>query len=315
MKGRVLGRNLRVARDALVGLFLGVGLGLGVTGKGYGAPPRTTPLQIPNNGVITPGFNESDVSTLGGGVAFTPVGPDLIVTQTGPGNVRTIINWGNPLAPQTTGFDVTVGHTVQFVQPTHLSAVLNRDVTGLASTITGSIQANGQVYLINPAGITFGPTAVIHAWSFGASTFDLDSAGQVDFLLGFPSGVVTLKQLGVPAPLVVIGSNINASNTGGHVVLIGGGVPLPTVGLEIRNGAHIVGSYVGLASVNGQVNIRLVGTTPIVRGLYGNTHITTPLPGAALGVFGGSTVTTSQGLFNGGQIDITGGPFRLQGRV
>ncbi|NCF29716.1 MAG: filamentous hemagglutinin N-terminal domain-containing protein, partial [Gammaproteobacteria bacterium] len=58
-----------------------------------------------------------------------------------------------------TGFDVAGHELVKFQQPSSSSAVLNRVFNELPSQIYGRIQANGQVFIMNPNGVVFGPGA------------------------------------------------------------------------------------------------------------------------------------------------------------
>jgi filamentous hemagglutinin family protein len=86
---------------------------------------------------------------------------------------RAIIKWDQ--------FSIDKHEITEFVQPGKNSAVLNRIVGGNASHLLGSLQANGQVFVLNPAGILIGENASIDTASFIASTFDvLDD----DFLKG-----------------------------------------------------------------------------------------------------------------------------------
>jgi len=78
---------------------------------------------------------------------------------------RAVINWRD--------FSIQSGESTQFHQPSASSAVLNRVTSTLPSQILGNLQANGQVYLMNPNGIFFGPGAVVNASSFLAATADL----------------------------------------------------------------------------------------------------------------------------------------------
>lgn len=66
----------------------------------------------------------------------------LIVNQ---GTDRAVINWNS--------FSIANGELTKFVQPSSSSAVLNRVVTANPSAIYGTLQANGNVYLINPGGV------------------------------------------------------------------------------------------------------------------------------------------------------------------
>ena len=79
---------------------------------------------------------------------------------------RAIINWND--------FSINAGKWMQFLQPGKDSAVLNRVLGGDPSRIFGEIRANGQVFVINPNGVVIGPTGVIQAAAFMASTLDVD---------------------------------------------------------------------------------------------------------------------------------------------
>lgn len=65
-------------------------------------------------------------------------------------------------------FSIARGETTtSFVQPSASSAVLNRITSGDSSQILGHLQANGQVYLLNPNGFYRGPDAMVRfAWGF-----------------------------------------------------------------------------------------------------------------------------------------------------
>ena len=55
------------------------------------------------------------------------------------------INWQD--------FSIATGELTRFQVPTSASATLNRVTGGNASAIYGTLQSNGQVYLLNPNGI------------------------------------------------------------------------------------------------------------------------------------------------------------------
>ena len=77
-------------------------------------------------------------------------------------------------------FNVAQGETVRFHQPTHSASILNR-VHGGASTIAGDIHANGNVFLINRAGILFSSSARVNVRGLVASSMELSNS---DFLNG-----------------------------------------------------------------------------------------------------------------------------------
>ena len=76
-------------------------------------------------------------------------------------------------------FSILPNETVQFIQPSPSSTILNR-VTGFEkSQLLGKLSANGKVYLINPNGIVMGKDTIIRAADFLASTLEISDA---DFL-------------------------------------------------------------------------------------------------------------------------------------
>ncbi len=100
----------------------------------------------------------------------TPSATQMTIQQTTP---TAIVNWQ--------GFSVGAGSRVDISQPSASSALLNRVTGATTSTIAGQINANGQVYLVNPNGIAITPTGAVKAGAFVAST--LDMADQ-DFVAG-----------------------------------------------------------------------------------------------------------------------------------
>ena len=78
---------------------------------------------------------------------------------------RAILNWES--------FNVSAGSSVNFRQPSTSSVALNRIFQSDPSRILGSLNANGQVLLINPNGILFGAGAQINTHSLIASTLGM----------------------------------------------------------------------------------------------------------------------------------------------
>jgi len=79
-----------------------------------------------------------------------------------------IINWQN--------FSIAAGELTRFQVPTSASATLNRVTGGNVSSIYGTLESNGQLYLINPNGILIGSSGVINTAGFVASTLDFSDA-------------------------------------------------------------------------------------------------------------------------------------------
>ena len=86
---------------------------------------------------------------------------------------NTVINWQS--------FNILQGQTVQFVQPDTSSVALNRIVGSDASSIFGTLSANGQVFLVNPNGILFAPGASVNVGGLVASTLNISDS---DFMAG-----------------------------------------------------------------------------------------------------------------------------------
>ena len=119
---------------------------------------------------------------------------------------RAIINWQ--------GFSISPGELTQILQPGSNSAILNRVTGGNPSALLGTLQSNGQVFLINPNGILVGPGAQINVGGFTASTLDIDNS---QFMQG---GDLIFR--GNSQASVINRGNINALE--GNIFLIGASV-------------------------------------------------------------------------------------------
>ena len=109
--------------------------------------------------------NPTGPSVVSGSASFATSGSTLSITN----SANAVINWQS--------FSIGVNEITRFVQPSAVSAVLNR-VTGTngvipQSVIDGMLQSNGHVYLLNRSGIVFGSTARIDVAGLVASSLDL----------------------------------------------------------------------------------------------------------------------------------------------
>ncbi|HHF4982020.1 TPA: filamentous hemagglutinin N-terminal domain-containing protein, partial [Haemophilus influenzae] len=82
-------------------------------------------------------------------------------------SVDAIINWKQ--------FNINQNEMVQFLQENNNSAVFNRVTSNQISQLKGILDSNGQVFLINPNGITIGKDAIINTNGFTASTLDISN--------------------------------------------------------------------------------------------------------------------------------------------
>jgi filamentous hemagglutinin family protein len=122
---------------------------------------------------------------------------------------RAIVDWQS--------FSIGSNESVQFIQPSELSVILNRVTGGDASSILGQLRANGNVFLINPNGILFGPNSVVSVGGLVASSLDITDQ---DFLSGnYSFNAVDGQSLGS-----VVNQGTIQITDGGYAVLIGSSV-------------------------------------------------------------------------------------------
>jgi filamentous hemagglutinin family protein len=109
-------------------------------------------------------------------------------------------------------FSIGQPELVKFLQPSTSSVALNRVVGGDPSSILGSLQSNGIIYLINPNGVVFGPGSQVDVGGLVASALNITND---DFLSGryqfSGEGGVLINKGTISAP-------------GGYVALLGSGV-------------------------------------------------------------------------------------------
>ena len=116
---------------------------------------------------------------------------------------RAIVNWDS--------FNVGKNATVNFNQPNASAVILNRVTSATPSMINGAINANGQVVLVNPNGVTFGRGADINAAGVVASTMDI---ANKDFM----NGKSTFNGNGKGA--IVNEGRITTNTDGGYIALL-----------------------------------------------------------------------------------------------
>lgn len=111
-------------------------------------------------------INETTLPTgqqvMSGSADFTQTGNTLNINQHTQ-NLST--NWNT--------FNIGRQATVNFNQQNQSSVALNRVLDNNASQIMGRLNANGQVFLINPNGVIFSKTAQVNVGGIVASTLDL----------------------------------------------------------------------------------------------------------------------------------------------
>lgn len=132
-----------------------------------------------------------------GSGSITQTGTTTTITQT---SQQASLNWQ--------GFNIAPNEVVRFIQPSATAIAVNRIFDTNGSQLLGQLQANGQVWLINPNGVLFGAGSQVNVGALVASTLDFSSLdGSTHSFSG--SGKGSVVNLGT----------INAG-TGGYVVLL-----------------------------------------------------------------------------------------------
>ena len=135
-----------------------------------------------------------------------------------PNANTTVINQQSArLAVDWTSFNVAQHELVQFNQPSKAASALNRIYDQNPSQIFGSIRANGNVLLVNPNGVFFGPTANVNVNSLIASGLDVKTE---DFMAGKYNFEAPVDEEGG----LIVNQGILQAATGGSINLVGGAV-------------------------------------------------------------------------------------------
>src|SRR5262245_59059999 len=153
---------------------------------------------------------------------------------------NTIINYRS--------FNVAGNEAVRFVQPSADSRVLNRITTNAPTRIDGALTANGQVYLVNPAGVFFGNNAIVDASRFYASAgriSDRDFLSGVNHFTNVTGPIVNQGMISAQG-VTLIGKSIENR---GRIVADGGMV------------TTVVGNDVMIREGNGQIFVKIDGKT------------------------------------------------------
>jgi filamentous hemagglutinin family protein len=156
--------------------------------------------------------------------AFVMAGPQGGDVVAGQGNITrpdvnsTYINQASQnIAIDWRSFDIAKHELVQFNQPSKTAHALNRIYDQKPSEIFGTLRANGNVTLVNPRGLFFGPSANVDVNSLTASGLDIRTE---DFMAGQYSFEAPEGEEGG----MVVNQGLLAAATGGSINLVGGAV-------------------------------------------------------------------------------------------
>ena len=244
-------------------------------------------------------------SVAAGTATIQPGASSLTINQS---SQNAVINWSS--------FSIGSGNAVNFNQPNSSAAALNRVGGTATSTLAGQLNANGQVYLVNPNGIVITKSGAVNVGGgFVATTLGISD----DHFMG---GLLHFAGDGASAAVDNQGSITAAS--GGFVGLFGGSVansgviaaPLGKVGLGSGERATLnltgdnflqVALPTNATTANGEALVDMTGKVKAAGGLVQLKAAT-----AANAVYNAVNVpgeiNASSAVARGGKIILGGGP-------
>jgi len=234
--------------------------------------------------------NPTGGTVTSGSATISSAGSTTTVTT---GTNGTVINW--------TSFSIGAGETTRINQPSAASATLNRVTGPTSSSINGSLQSNGQVFLVNPNGIVFGSTASVNVAGFVASTLNISDA---DFL----SGNLRFTSSGSAGSIIASGAIVATDYAAliGSTVTVSGAISAGPGGIALAAGAPVTLTTSGGVFTSASVGSGIPGAVVTVDG----GTLNSPGP-VIIQTGGGSSVLTTHGvvppLIPPGQLTITPG--------
>ena len=133
--------------------------------------------------------------------------PDSVTTVINQQSQKAVIDWRE--------FSIGRQELVRFQQPGTGSIALNRVLGSDPSRILGNLSANGQVFLVNPNGVLFGPDSRVSVHGLLATTHEI---GNEEFLAGrYTFGAEENPYAGGG----VVNEGFLAAGPGGYIVLAG----------------------------------------------------------------------------------------------
>src|ERR1700749_3845742 len=160
-RGKSGGGRKLICRSAVAGIALTVG------SVALAAPPPTH-ISSP---CTTPACGSSVLSATSHPLGGKVVSGSASISQVG--NTTEIHQSSTDVSIDWLSFSVGSQETVAFLQPSTSAVAVNRISQGNGSEILGHLEANGQVYLINPNGVLFGKGAQVNVGGLVASTLDV----------------------------------------------------------------------------------------------------------------------------------------------
>ncbi|MCX4160047.1 MULTISPECIES: MBG domain-containing protein [Paraburkholderia] len=227
-------------------------------------------------------------------------GQTLTVDQ---GSPKLSINWNS--------FNIGAGQTVNFNQPGTSAIALNRVLGTDGSKIFGQLNANGQVFLINPNGVLFGRGAQVNVGGLVASTLGLSDQ---DFL----AGRYRFSGSGTPGAVLNQG-NLHAAD-GGYIAMLGAQVDNEGL-IQARLGSVALGAgqgitlnFAGDRLLNLQIDQGVAGALAqngqLIQADGGSVWLTAKATDALL-----DTVVNNQGIIEARTLENHNGTITLLGNM
>jgi filamentous hemagglutinin family protein len=229
-------------------------------------------------------------------------GQGTVQTQ---GSVMTVHQSSQRMAMDWQSFSIGAGQKVHFAQPNAQATALNRVLGSDVSTIQGQLSANGRVYLLNPNGILFTPTAQVDVGGLVASTLGMSNA---DFMAGQE------RLAGDSAQTVTNLGHIRAAQ-GGSVALVAakvvneGSIAAPSGSVALAAGRKVRVDLGGPALIEveeGTFNA-LIEQSGSIRANAGQVYLTAKAASQLTG-----SVINQRGLIEAKSIDAQGGLVTLE---
>jgi len=225
------------------------------------------------------------------------------------GAATTINQTSQNLAINWQSFNIDSNEVVQFNQPNSSSIALNRVLGQNPSSILGSLNANGQVFVLNPNGVLFGPGSQVNVGGLVASTLNLADA---DFM----SGKYSFSNAGTAGSVINQGT-LNAAE-GGYIGMlapevINEGVITATLGKALLGAGDKItlnldnGSLLSYSTDQGSLNA-LASNSQLIQANGGQIYMSAKAANAL-----STAVVNNTGIVEAQTVQNVGGVIKLMG--
>lgn len=271
MKRASLNHTYRLVWNDILNAFVAVAEFARAKGKSGGRAVRLVAAGLVLGSLNAAGWASGTLPTGG-----TVVAGSGTIAQSG--SAMTITQASGNMAIDWQSFSIGQGNSVNFVQPSASAVALNRVLGSDVSVIQGALTANGQVFLINPNGVLFSPSAQVNVGSLVASTLNMATA---DFMSG------NYRFAGSSGNAIINQGNISAA-PGGTIALIAAKI--------INNGSLTADGGNVLLGAGSRVTLDMGG--PVKLQIENDTLETLIANGGAIRANGGTVLLTSQAADN-----------------